>query len=133
MIAPSGLYRIPRADSSRDRDEARRFARLEYGSPETAWMVSEDRRRAAPRTGLLRWIGSLFRGPRERPTASRAPASSHLGSSVAGVHLVGDEPRRHPAGHAPHGQPLRVELAPSAIALPVRPADSEEDLCECPS
>lgn len=130
MIPPSGLYRIPRADSLR-REEAARYARLEYGGSETAWLVAAARAVQAPKRGIRGWLAALFRPPGAREFRARTPAPSLQGSGVAAIHFAEEERPRHVEAQAARGRGLGCEDTPGTLLLPVLAADCNDELCEC--
>ncbi len=126
MIAPSSVSQVARADSNRNRDELMRYARLEYGSPATAWMLPENHSGASRGTGFVARIAARFHASSERRAALRETLARPFRAGPAGVHLTGDAPLSH------GGASFRAEATPQAILFPAPHAHRDEDHCECP-
>jgi hypothetical protein len=128
MIAPSGVYRIPRADASSRDSKAARYARLEYGSGSLTWMTFTAPASPGLWARLTLRLASIF--GRARPSYSSArPAPLRTG--VAAVRFAGDLPQSHPAVGRPESHLLWEGASPHVLVLPVLEADEKAESCEC--
>ncbi len=130
MIAPSSVYQLPRGDAGVRLDEAHRFARQEYGTPSTAWMLPADLR-VSVWTALRVRLASVFaRTPEPRPALRRAEPRLPPGARAA--HLVASE--HHPHDLPPHHAQTHTALEEAAVrglVFPVLEADEKAEPCEC--
>lgn len=130
MMAPSGVYRIPRSDSPRPRSEVERFAALEYGSSSAAWVSFQARAtpppvpRARPGSGRLAWIRTWFARTDARDASVRP--------SLAAVHFAGETAHHERATAHPHHSAAPVADLPPALAI-LRVLDDprDDELREC--
>ena len=130
MIGPSDLYRVPLSVQSTQREDLRRYARLELQSMDLAWSAPSSRPTDVRGTGIRGWLSSHFGVLR-----TRAPSAStgNLHPGLAAVHFGGDALVRTPEPKAttPMDHPCDV-LATSALILTVQPKQpGSEDVCVC--
>ncbi len=128
-MAPSGLYQIARGDASMHRDEAQRYARLEYGSPSTAWMLPAEKRPTLWTNLRLRVAAVFGRAPAHAAT-SNAHADA-LRADVLAAHPAVREHRHASAAHSLHPHAALEDLAIRDFVLPAPKVDDEQELCEC--
>lgn len=131
MIAPSTVHQLPRGDAGMRLDEAARYARQEYGTPSTAWMMP-----ATPHvsvwTGLRIRLASVFaRSPEPHPALQRA--EPRLLSGAEATQLVASERHRHDlTPHPAHPHAALDGAAMRGLVFPVLEADETTEPCECP-
>lgn len=128
MIAPSGVYRIPRSDASSRDSEVARYARLEYGSGSVSWMTSTAPASPGLWTRLTVRLASIF--GRARPSHSSV-RSAPLRTGVAAVRFAGDLPHGHPAVGRPESHPPWEGASAPGLVLPILEADERAESCEC--
>lgn len=130
MIAPSGTYRVPRADTPSRNSEALRYARLEFGAPSLGWMQSAAPASPGLWTRLAAGLASVFGRYHGRPSPSLGPLPP-IRTGIEAVHFAGDRPHGHASGSRPQ-VPASWDPRPSGpIVLPVPGPDERIEPCEC--